>query len=509
MRCHPDATLGILAALALLHTSPAQDPQGPEFELHQPELFADGGTFTNAFADYDNDGDLDLFVGFNNEPNRLYRNNGGTFVDVAAQVGLADSLPTRAAAWGDFNGDGHLDLFIGYAAGAESGTRLYANDGDGRHFSEVSGSVGLQLSGSFRQASWVDYDNDGDLDLFVGLRDRENALLKNTDGQFTDVAGTLGIADARRTVGAVWFDYDKDGDLDCYVTNMDGDANGLFRNDGSGFVDVAEALGVDTGGRPLGSREFGSVRPTLVDYDNDGNLDIFTANYGSNGLFRNLDGEGFENVASELGLAIDSYYDTGIWGDFDNDGRVDLYVNGTVSRGQSFEDYIFQNTVQNGRTGFTDVTPAIVKAHNGDHGAQWADFDRDGDLDLALTGAPAEGMHQILRNEMPRARAQQSLQVVVLDGEGHYTRSGSEVRLYDASSKELLGTSLMDTGSGYNSQNAMPVHFGLAGVQSVDVEVTVMTTAGRKTIRVPNVDPKAYQGRHLTVKVDANGRRVQ
>ena len=216
-------------------------------------------------------------------------------------------------------------------------------------------------------------------------------------------------------------------------------------------------------------------------------------------------GKAFENVALELGLAIDSCYDTGTWGDYDNDGRVDLYVNGTVTRGQSFEDYVFHN----GHTGFTDVTPEIVRAHNGDHGAHWVDFDQDGDLDLALTGAPAEGMHQILRNEMPRARAQQSLQVVVLDGKGHYTRSGSEVRLYDATSKKLLGMSLLDTGSGYNSQNAMPVHFGLADVRSVDVEVTVMTSGGRKTIRVPNVDPKTYQGRHLSIKVDANGHRVQ
>ena len=508
MKHRPHLTLGILAALALHHTSTAQEATkspGPKFTLHQAQLFADGGALTNAFADHDNDGDLDLFVGFNNEPGRLYRNDSGTFVDVAAQVGLADSLPTRAAAWGDFNGDGHLDLFIGFAAGANTGSRLYSNDGDGRRFTEVSGSSGIQLSGSFRQACWVDYDNDGDVDLFVAMRDKPNALLKNTAGQFVDVAESLGIDDPRKSVGAAWFDYDKDGDLDCYVTNMDGGENGLFRNDGLKFVDVAKSGGVETGGRPVGSPDFGSVRPTLVDYDNDGNIDIFTANYGTNGLFRNLDNKAFENVASELGLAIDSFYDTGTWGDYDNDGRVDLYVNGTVTRGQSFEDYIFHNRHE----GFTDVTPEIVKVHNGDHGAHWVDFDQDGDLDLALAGAPAEGMHQILRNELPEARAQQSLQVMVLDGEGHHTRAGSEVRLYHADTERLLGLSILDTGSGYNSHNVMPVHFGLAGVESVDVEVTVMTTEGRKTLRVPDVDPKTYRGQHLTIKVDATGRRIR
>ncbi|MEE9233540.1 MAG: M20/M25/M40 family metallo-hydrolase, partial [Nitrospirales bacterium] len=210
----------------------------PEFKLHQPDLFKDGKTLTNAFADFDNDGDLDLFVGFDGKPNRLYRNDKGMFKDVAAQVGLADSEVTRAAAWGDYNGDGHMDLFVAFVTRAKSSNKLYRNDGDGKHFTDVTKSTGVSLSGSFRQASWVDYDNDGDVDLYIGMRNKANVLFQNNNGKFKDVAKNLGIGDPRRTVGAAWFDYDKDGDLDCYVTNMDGDANGLFRNDGSKFVDV-------------------------------------------------------------------------------------------------------------------------------------------------------------------------------------------------------------------------------------------------------------------------------
>jgi len=476
-------------------------PEGAqEFILHQPDLFKEAGALTNAFADYDNDGVLDLFVGFRGKPNRLYQNDKGKFKDVAAQVGLADSDVTRTAAWGDYNGDGHMDLFVGFVSGPKSWNRLYRNDGEGKHFTDVTESKGVKLTGSFRQASWVDYDNDGDVDLFVGLRDKPNVLFQNKNGKFTDVAKQLGIDDSRRTVGAAWFDYDKDGDLDCYVTNMDGDTNGLYRNDGSKFVDVAKEAGVETGGRALGSEKYGSVRPCLGDYDNDGNIDIFLANYGPNGLFRNINGIKFKNVAPELGLAIDNCYDTGTWGDYDNNGRIDLYVNGTITHGKSYEDYLFRND----ENGFVNITPKIIKNNNGDHGAHWVDFDQDGDLDLALTGAAADGMHHLLRNELAEELAQQSLHILVLDSKGHYTCAGSEVRLYEAGTKKLLGTNILDTGSGYNSQNAMPVHFGLRGVKSVDVEVTVMTKDGRKNIWLENVNLKTYLGRCLIIKVNTH-----
>src|SRR6266850_2606506 len=154
--------LGMAAAVAIAPRRSAEafalQDAPPRFALVQPDLFSANGGQANAWADFDNDGDLDEFVGFRGRPNRLYRQDHGRFEDVAAAVGLADNVETRAAAWGD-------------------------------------------------------YDNDGDLDLFVAFRDKPNRLFRNDGGRFTDVTAASGIGDARKTVGAVWFDIDGDGDL--------------------------------------------------------------------------------------------------------------------------------------------------------------------------------------------------------------------------------------------------------------------------------------------------------
>jgi hypothetical protein len=545
--------LAVIAAPAC--RSPEPEPElvvevfEPQFAPVQEELFGAGFAYTNAIADYDNDGDLDIFVGFNQHPNRLYRNDDGTFTDVAEAAGVADNDVTRAAAWGDYNGDGYLDLFVGFVSREGSWSRLYRNEGGGGssgeggdsggtgsgedggtggagsgasggvRFTDVTEATGVGLTGSFRQVSWVDFDNDGDVDLFVGLRDKPNVLFRNDDGRFTDVAEDLGVADPRRTVGAAWFDYDKDGDLDLVVANMDGDANGLFRNDGTGFVDVAVEAGLDDGGRGLGDPAFGTVRPSIGDFNNDGNFDVFTANYGPPGLFMNL-GPGspaqFENVAPATELAIDGRYDTATWGDYDNDGRVDLFVNGTISQGTQYPDYLLHNAGDR----FTDVTPPMMNELNADHGAHWADMNGDGALDLALTGGTEEGMHYLLINGLAGEQARRSLQVLVLDSDGHYTRAGAEVRLFDTASGALLGAAIVDTGSGYNSQNAMPVHFGLGALGGpagsagqaaqvegalVDVEITTMTRQGRVRARLAGVEPADYAGRWLVVMVDESG----
>jgi penicillin G amidase len=481
----------------LRETTATRSADEPQFEAVDPKMFDEGGAQTNAWADFDNDGNPDLFVGFRRgHLNRLYRNAGnGRFVDVAAQVGLADGEDTRAAAWGDFDGDGQMDLYVGFARNAAVPNKLYRNDGDGKHFTEVGRKMGVDFVGESRQISWIDYDNDGRVDLFVAFRDRPNALFHNEGDHFRDVAAELGVADPRKTVGGVWFDMDQDGRLDLFVANQDGDNNGFFHNEGDRFVDIAPKLGMDGAGRPA---VFGGVGPTVADFNNDGLLDLFVANYGPNELFKNLGGGRFKDVAPETGVAGEYHAVSSAWGDYDNDGRPDLYVTAYINGIRNYRDYLYHNDADH----FTDVTPAIILKHDGDHGVQWADFDRDGALDLALANNEPEGSHFLFRNLLPPARAKQSLQVFVLDEKGHYTKQGSEVRVYISGTRTLIGTNIVDTGSGYCSQNATPAHFGLGShTGSVDVEVTYLTRVGRQVERVPNVNPSAYQGKYLVVKV--------
>ena len=487
-------TVGLSMAASVLVLS-----EPPRFTPVQPDLLGAGSTLVNAWADYDGDGDLDLFVGFNGAPNRLYRNDSGTLVDVATAAGTADARATRAGAWGDFDGDGDPDLLVGFAPGPESVLRLYRNDG--ARFVDVTAAAGVARdSGAVRQLSWIDYDADSDLDLFVAFRDRANALFRNDAGRFSDVAAEVGLADTRKSVGAVWFDFDEDGDLDLYLANMDGDANALYRNDAGHFTDVAAERGVAWGGRLPNDPTNGTVRPCAADVDGDGHLDIVTANYGRNGLFLNHGHGKFEDASSAWGIDIDSRYDTCALDDFDNDGRLDLYVNGTVTGGTSYRDYLLRNTGSR----FEDVTPDNVKALQADHGAAWADFDRDGDVDLALTGSRPDGMHLIMRNELDTTVARRSLAVSVVDGRGRALMPGAEVRVYAAGTHRLIGTGLVDTGSGYDAQNVMPVHFGLPANAKVDVEVTYPHAGKRQVTNVRGVDPSRLVTRQLVVKVAVN-----
>ncbi|MFB3853732.1 MAG: CRTAC1 family protein [Vicinamibacterales bacterium] len=468
------------------------------------------GTLVNALADFDGDSDMDLFVGFGGAiPNRLYRNDAGTLADVAGEAGVADQRATRAAAWSDFDADGDSDLLVGFAPGAGPVLRLYRNDG--ARFNDVTAAFGLTVdAGAVRQLSWVDFDADADVDLFVAFRDRPNALFRNDGGKLRDAAPALGLADPRKTVGAVWFDYDQDGDLDLLAGNMDGDANGLFRNDGGRFTDVAEAVGLKWGGRKPGDTANGTVRPCAADVDGDGFFDVVMANYGPLGLFVNKRDGRFEDQSTAWGIAIDARYDTCTFADFDHDGRLDMYVNGTVTGGVSYRDYLFWNAGSR----FEDATPERLRTIEADHGAQFVDIDADGDEDLALTGAGKTAIPLLLRNSLAAAAARRSLKVRVLDSRGRAVLAGAEVRVYArepapraagqpfaAATARLLGTRLVDSGSSYNSQSDIPVHFGLAAESQVDVEVTWPAAGKRLVSRVDRLDPASLKGQPAVVRL--------
>lgn len=488
--------LSLFVSLTFTADALASENPAENFTAIQEELFSLPNGQSSAWADYDNDGDLDIFVTFREIPNRLYQNNDGVFRDVASEVGLDPTIADyRSIAWGDYNGDGHLDIYVSESANADVNNRLYRNDGDGKHFTDVAPELGLAISANMRQASWIDYDNDGDVDLYLSIRDDANRLMRNDGDHFTDVSEATGVNDAGATVGSIWFDFDEDGDLDLYTANQGGDPDSLFRNDmtesGRRFTNVALEKGVIGIGY---TKKEGSVGAAITDFDNDGDLDLFVATYGENYLYRN-DGGTFTDVAESWGLTGHYHAVAADWGDYDNDGLQDLYVIGYMNGELNHQDFLYHH---NGDS-FSDEMSEAMRQRDGDHSVRWADYDNDGDLDLALTTNQREvGFHHIFRNDNNNARG---FRVSVRNGAGAHVLPGAEVRLYNSATGEIISARLVGTGGGYNSQNAKPVYFGLSSSGLVDVEVTTMSDDGRRTVRIRNIDPSTYRGSVFSVQI--------
>lgn len=481
--------LALLGGVMIATGALAADSAVP-FAAVQADMFRAPGALVAAWADYDGDGDPDLLVTFKSGEIRLYRNDRGVFSNQAQAAGFTPTTEeVRAAAWGDFDGDGDLDLYV-----ATKGRKyLYRNDG-GR-FTEIGRESGIDSPGSSaRQTIWIDFDGDGDLDLFVASRSGPNMLFRNDGGTFHDVAPERGLADARHAVGACWFDMDQDGDLDLFVANQDGDTDAVFRNDGGHFRDVAPELGMDRPGR---AQDEGGVGCAIGDFDNDGRFDLFVAAYGRSVLYRNLGDGRFEEQARARGIDLDGHHVAAAWGDYDNDGWLDLFVSGYTGSGGTArpDDRLYRNV--GGR--FVNVLPPTHPLNAADHGVQWADFDGDGDLDIALAEAyPTDGKHSLLRNEASPSVRARALAIEVVDAAGRRTKAGAEVRLFDRRGR-LLGARIVGIGDGYDAQSVLPLHFGVARLERVTVAVTFLTPAGRVTQTVRDIDPRRYRGRALTI----------
>jgi hypothetical protein len=473
------------------------------FASVQRDQLAMPNSLANAWGDYDNDGDLDLAVSLGSGEIRLYRNDAGTLVSVGADVGMpqAGGQEFRGLSWGDYDADGFIDL-LGGATAKEALTVVLKNEG-GKRFRDVAAEIGLTIPNrSARQTNWVDYDNDGDLDVYATDRAGENRLFRNDGGRFAPVQAGAAPADTRPTVGACWLDIDDDGDLDLFVANQAGAADAMWRNDGDRFTDLAAAMGM-TG--PKRTTAEGGVGCAVGDYDNDGDFDIFVPNYGHNQLYRRNADRSFTEVAATLGLAEENHAVGADWGDIDNDGDLDLSV-------MSYEGPVGAQTPANallrndGSKGFVNLLTKDSPVNAGDHGVQFVDYDNDGGLDLSITdGYTDKGGHFVFRNTLPDEIRRRSLSVLVLDAKGHQTRFGAEVRLFDAAGR-ILASRQVVTGGGYNTQRAAPVHFGLSSTAPVTVEVTCMTNAGRKTQTIDNIAPNDYRGKSLVVRATDSSR---
>jgi enediyne biosynthesis protein E4 len=414
-------------------------------------------------ADYDGDGNLDIYV-LNYGPNTLYRNNGdGTFTDMTAAAGLTDPLWSVHAAWLDYDGDGHLDLFVANYLTYDRGA--------------------FQQTGAYYPA-----------DNFPGPLSYPGAQChlyrNNGDGTFRDVTAEAGLIHPNgRAMSVVAVDIDGDGDVDLYVSN-DAGPNNLWINDGQGrFTDLAFESGVAFGEAGQGVSSMG---PVIGDVNRDGRLDILIPDMGYGTLLSQRAPGRFVDVTAQSGLAVICGQYTG-WGgllfDYDNDGYLDVFVaNGDPHHLFVEEPVLARN---NGQGRFIDVA-----LHSGEvfrekfvgRGAVYGDFDNDGDLDLLMCNI--QGPPCLMRNDGGNRR--NWIKVIPLNARG-------QVMLQAVVSLEAGGLRQMMPAIGANgylgSHDPRP-HFGLGDANRVHW-IEVVWPDGRRT-RQENVAVNQI----LTVRVD-------
>lgn len=390
-------------------------------------------------ADYNNDGNLDIFIsGFgidgagNTTRNYLLRNNGDltfTDLDTSPVVVIEPGQSAISASWVDVNANGFIDLFVPYEDGA--GQKLFAGSAGGT-FTENTGA-GALITDSFSKgtAVWADYDNDGDMDVFVvsGSDTNPNRLYNNNSGTFTRVTPSAFDGDLGNFFSASWGDYDNDQDLDLFVANQSG-KNLLYRNNGNGtFAKVAELA-------------------------NSPSENVVVNNTGS------------------------------AWGDIDNDGDLDLLVTSTVDLE---DDEFYQNLlyINSGNGTFTKKTNELISAFNISFnlGAAFADYDNDGHLDVVIGALnfPIGGESGVLGDPSPIRLYRNNVSTgnwikIKLNGAGGPNASvsnrsaiGARIRIVAGGKTQIREiTSLSGTGA----QSSLIAHFGLgadATITSIDV----------------------------------------
>jgi len=286
-------------------------------------------SFSCAWADYDRDGDQDLYVTNRNAPNRLYRNNNdGTFSDVAVSAGVDGGMVYgQAAAWADYDLDGKVDLFV---ANRYAQNFLFRNLGNGT-FERADSTAGFSGTDAHRGAAWADYDDDGDPDLFVSVNLSPNILYENQgDGTFIDVAPSLGLDDAGPGTGTAWADVDGDLDYDLFVAN-DASADLLYLNEDGSFVEAASEAGLAYTGT--------SKCPTWADMDADGDIDLLLTTGTGVRFYVNDGSGGFTEASAGTGLTDSSLGEGAAVADMDADGDLDYYI----ARSQFAANRLYEN----------------------------------------------------------------------------------------------------------------------------------------------------------------------
>jgi hypothetical protein len=343
-------------------------------------------------ADYDSDGDIDLYVGSYDETTSTYRhylfnNEMSRFKDVSEEAGIKHTGNETSATFADFDNDGFLDLYII----KEDGDILYRNAGKGL-FENVTAKALIGSKTGGNRSVFFDMDHDGDLDLYE-TRSNSNLMFRNNgDGTFTEQAEKMGVSEkGANSQDVVFGDFDDDGDVDFFVVNKDL-SNTLFSNQRQGsFKNITAESGLKSNG--------GSVSVAVGDYNNDGFSDLFvcSANEGNSQLYKNKGNGSFEPVAKtkEMFSAAQKVkiYDAKFF-DFDNDGFLDLILVGESVENGGRGILLYHN---DGKGGFDDVSRLLPDEPKSGRQITLFDYNDDGDIDLLIAGL--NGGITLLRND--------------------------------------------------------------------------------------------------------------
>jgi hypothetical protein len=480
------------------------------------------GVSVGVFADYDNDGWKDLFVSRTFQPNQLFHNEGdGTFKDVTAASGIGADCCTTVASWGDYDNDGDLDLYVGryldprkdipttFYARNGLPNQLYRNEGNGR-FTNVTEEAGVGEIGLCLGSVWGDYDDDGDADLYVVNDFGRNTLYRNDgDGTFEDVTVDTGTLAYGAGMSASFGDYDNDGKLDIYVANIRSE-HGWFAEAPTVFRYMANSWrqGVWRSDMPL---YFEIFRQSGFQF-----VEVFQQMASGNNLLRNNGNGTFEDVTWQTHTNPIGWFWGSAFADFDNDGWQDVYsANGWVYNDRDSEiEMEFLNNVVGDQKGyksgrffdpkhfgrrswhgwernrhlrneggkdFREVgRPAGTDLLTNSRGIAVADFWNRGVLDIAV--AASADKHALLRNELAGRR--NWLAVELVGTKSNRDGVGARVTIHTGG---RIQTREVVAGDGYAQQSALRQHFGLGDKVTKIDEMVVRWPASGIVQRFQNV----------------------